>query len=199
MKEGYVLTRYFYEQLIPFEKEPTGIRDAFADLLYQIDVPHEQKRIEGIQFSAQASSSEVVGSAAAPHEGRLLDLAEERLKQNDIAGARRIAQQVLDDKTPGEDPGRALFVMARCATMSRDVDGAQAMFERALEVAKQPRIIAWSHISLGRILDLRCNRDQALAHYRAALTAGDPAPETKAAADRGIATAPTERCQENRN
>jgi tetratricopeptide (TPR) repeat protein len=199
MKEGFVLTRYFYEQLVPFEKDPVGIRDAFADLIYQIDVPREQKRIAGIQFSAARASSEVLGSAAAPQEGRLLDIAEEKLKQNDIQGARRIAQQVLDEKTTGEDPGRALFVMARTAALTRDVDGAQAMFERALEVARQPRIVAWSHISLGRILDLKCSREQALTHYRAALTAGDPAPETKAAAERGIATAPGERCQEGRN
>jgi tetratricopeptide (TPR) repeat protein len=199
MEQGFVLTRYFYEQLIPFEKDPVGIRDAFADLIYQIDVPREQKRIAGIQFSAHPESSEVIGSAAAPQEGRLLDMAEEKLKQNDIQGARRIAQQVLDDKTPGEDPGRALFVMARTATLTRDIDGAQAMFERALEMSKQPRIVAWSHISLGRILDLKCNRDQALTHYRAALDSGDPAPETKAAAERGIATAPSERCQESHN
>lgn len=199
MKQGFVLTRYFYEQLIAFEKEPTGIRDAFADMLYQIDVPREQKRIAGIQFSDASSSSEVVGSAAAPQTGKLLDIAEEKLKQNDIPGARRIAQQVLDEKTPGEDPGRALFVLARTATLTKDIDGAQAMFERALEVAKQPRIVAWSHISLGRILDLKCSREQALTHYRAALNAGDPAPETKAAAERGIATAPSERCQEGHN
>ena len=199
MEQGFVLTRYFYEQLVPFEKDPVGIRDAFADLIYQIDVAREQKRIAGIQFSAQPESAEVVGSAAAPQEGRLLDMAEEKLKQNDLQGAHRIAQQVLEEKTPGEDPGRALFVMARTATLTRDIDGAQAMFERALEVSKQPRIVAWSHISLGRILDLKCNRDQALTHYRAALNAGDPAPETKAAAERGIATAPGERCQGSHN
>ena len=199
MKQGFVLTRYFYERLIPFEKDTVGIRDAFADLIYQIDVPREKKRIEGVQFSAAAKSSDVVGSAAAPQEGRLLDMAEEKLKQNDVAGARHIAQQVLDDKTPGEDPGRALFVLARSAALSRDVDGAQAMFERALEVSKQPRVVAWSHISLGRILDLKCARDQALTHYKAALDAGDPAPELKAAAERGISAAPSQRCQENGN
>ena len=199
MKQGFVLTRYFYEQLIPFEKDTVGIRDAFADLIYQIDVAKEQKRIAGMTFSAQPASGEVVASTAGPQEGRLLDTAEEKLKQNDVAGARRIAQQVLDDKTPGEDPGRALFVLARSAALSRDVDGAQVMFERALEVSKQPRVVAWSHISLGRILDLKCSREQALTHYKAALTAGDPAPETKAAAERGINTAPDGRCQENGN
>jgi len=199
MKQGFILTRYFYEQLIPFEKDAVGIRDAFADLIYQIDVSHEQKRIAGMQFSAAAGSGEVIGSSAVSAQDKLLDIAEQKLAQNDIAGARRIAQQVLDQKTPGEDPGRALFVMARTAALTRDVDGAEAMFQRALEVSKQPRIVAWSHISLGRIMDLKCNRDQALTHYHAALEAGDTAPETKAAAERGIATAPGDRCQEGHN
>jgi hypothetical protein len=86
--------------------------------------------------------------------------------------------------------------LARTAALSKDVDGAQAMFERTLEIAKEPRIVAWSHISLGRILDLKCEREQAVTHYRAALSAGDSAPETQAAAQRGIETAPPAgRCQ----
>jgi hypothetical protein len=48
-------------------------------------------------------------------------------------------------------------------------------------------MLAWSHIYLGRIFDLEENREQALAHYRAALQAGDPTPDTKAAAEKGLA------------
>ena len=65
------------------------------------------------------------------------------------------------------------------------VDGGST--DRTLEVAREPRIVAWSHIYLGRIFDIQENRTAALVHYRAALSAGDTTPDTRAAAERGIA------------
>jgi len=49
-------------------------------------------------------------------------------------------------------------------------------------------VIAWSHIYLGRIFDLKEERDVAVDHYRAALNAADGGalPEAKTAAQRGI-------------
>ena len=41
---GYVLTRHFYEALAQFEKDPTGMRNAYPDLLNAIDVGKEMKR-----------------------------------------------------------------------------------------------------------------------------------------------------------
>jgi len=37
-KEGYVLTRYFYDALGKFDKDPTGMRNAYADLVGSIEV-----------------------------------------------------------------------------------------------------------------------------------------------------------------
>jgi hypothetical protein len=80
--------------------------------------------------------------------------------------------------------------------LSRDIDGAQSLFERTLEIAKEPRTVAWSHIYIARILDLKCNRDSALSHYRAALNSGDPAQDVKTAADKGISELPPG-CEKN--
>ena len=59
--------------------------------------------------------------------------------------------------------------------------------EEALEVAREPKVVAWSHIYLGRIFDLQEDRAVALDHYRAALSASTTLPAAKAAAERGIA------------
>jgi len=48
------------------------------------------------------------------------------------------------------------------------------------------RMLAWSHIYLGRIYDIQEKRDAAMEHYRAALAAGDPSADTRAAAERGL-------------
>ncbi len=181
-REGFILTGYFYNALAAFEKEPTGLQDAFGDFLYNIDVGREKKLASEVQFSAQAAPDIVRASKQRPPQ--LLDLAEDRLASGDVKAAERLARQALDRKD--EDPGRALFILARAATLDRDVEGARTYFERTLQVAREPRLVAWSHIYLGRLYDLEEDRPSALQHYRAALAAGDSTPDTRVAAERGL-------------
>ena len=47
-------------------------------------------------------------------------------------------------------------------------------------------MVGWSHVYLGRILDMKEDREAALQEYRAALNAGGGLPEIKAAAERGL-------------
>ena len=102
----------------------------------------------------------------------------------DVQGAQEIAQESLEKQS--DDPARALFILARCASLNKDMNGARTYFERTLQVAREPRILAWTHIYLGRIYDLQENREAALMHYNAALNAGDTTPDTKTAAQRGL-------------
>ena len=78
------------------------------------------------------------------------------------------------------------LILAEVATANRDMDGARAFFERALEPASEPKVIAWSHIYLGRIYDLREDRFAALEQYRAALIVSSTLPEAKLAAQKGL-------------
>ena len=183
MAEGYVLTRYFFEQLMKFENEPEGLRDALPDWLHFLDVGRETKRAESVRFASTAAPSAEVVAAPKPKAG-LLDLAEQRLSADDYDGAHNLAQKALDQKQ--EDAGRALFILARAASMNKDIRGARDYFERTVEVARDPKLRAWAHIYLGRISDIQENREAALEHYKAALSAGDAAPDTRAAAERGL-------------
>lgn len=182
VKQGYILTQYFYDALIRFEKGPVGLRNAYAELISDIDVSKEQRFEAQIKFSTQADAELL--RVSRPPRPQLLVTAEQRLSAGDSDGARKLAQQALAEK--GEDPGRAFFILAQVATMNRDLQGARNYFEQALGVAHEPKVVAWSHIYLGRILDLEEERAAALDHYRAALTASAQLPEVKAAAERGI-------------
>jgi hypothetical protein len=67
------------------------------------------------------------------------------------------------------------------------MEGARTYFEKALQTAHEAKLIAWSHIYLGRIFDLKEERDAALDQYRAALdAAGATLPEATLAARRGL-------------
>jgi tetratricopeptide (TPR) repeat protein len=181
-EQGFILTGYFYDALVQFEKNPAGLRNAYEGMLSGIDVRKEEKQAAQIRFASKADPE--VLHLARPPQGKLLLAASQRLSAGDPQGAQKLAQQALDEKS--ENPGQALFIMAQAATMNRDIEGARDYFQRALEVAHEPKVVAWSHIYLGRIFDLQENREAALDHYRAALSAGASLPEAKAAAQRGI-------------
>jgi tetratricopeptide (TPR) repeat protein len=181
-RQGFILTEYFYQALAGFEKGPAGLRNVYGEMLNGIDVRKEQRQAEQVHFAAKADPE--VLHLSSPQQSKLLLTASERLSAGDPAGAQKLAQQALDEKK--EDPGRALFILAQVATANRDIQGARSYFQQALEVAHEPRVLAWSHIYLGRIFDLQENREAALDHYRAALNAGAQLPEAKAAAERGI-------------
>src|SRR5258708_33164929 len=96
-----------------------------------------------------------------------------------------MAQQALEEDQ--EDAGRALFILAEIGIRNKDMEGARTYFERALQTAHEPKVIAWSHIYLGRIFDLKEDRFAALDQYRAALsTAGATLSEAKKAAQKGL-------------
>jgi tetratricopeptide (TPR) repeat protein len=181
-QEGYILTRYFYDALLKFEKDPAGLRNVYAEMLDGIDVGKEMKRASQVQFSGEAAP-ELLHLARPKNEHLLLN-AERRLSAGDPETAQKLAQQALDEEN--EDPGRALFILAQVATVNRDMQGARTYFERALQMAHEPKVIAWSHIYLGRIFDLQENREAAVDHYRAALNTGGTLPEVKSAAERGL-------------
>ena len=119
-------------------------------------------------------------------QSKLLDDAEQRLASGDVEGARKLAEQVLRNNRGGEEPARATFILARVATRAGNMEEARLAFEQTVQSAHDPRTLAWSHIYLGRIYDFQDNRPVAVEHYRAALNAGDPAADTKSAAEKGL-------------
>jgi hypothetical protein len=183
MEQGFILTQYFYDALVLFEKDNAGLRNVYGTILVGIDVRKEERRAAATQFAARADP-EILHLARPALEGKLLSTAEQRLTAGDLASAQKLAQQALDEKS--EDAGRALFVLAQIAVKNKDMEGARTYFEKALAVAHEPKVIVWSHIYLGRIFDLEEEREAALDHYRAALNAGEQLPEGKAAAEQGL-------------
>jgi tetratricopeptide (TPR) repeat protein len=182
VRQGFILTSYFYDALVKFEKAPEGLRNAYGEMVSNIDVRKEQRIATQVQFAKKADPELL--HLSRPVSGKLLVTAEQRLSAGDPAAAQKLAQEALDEHT--EDAGRALFILAQVATVNRDMQGARNYFEKALGVAQEPKVVAWSHIYLGRIFDLQENREAALGHYRAALTASASLPEAKAAAQRGL-------------
>ena len=188
VEEGFVLTRTFYEELGDFEKESTGMKNAYGDLLHGVSLERERKRAREVAFRPEAQAEVVTALQAAPDEDHLLNVAEQKLASGDREGAEKIAAQVLQRNHGGDQPGHAAFILARIASLSGRMEEARTSFEQAASSVHDPRMLAWSHIYLGRIYDIQENRGLAMEHYQAALNAGDPSADTRAAAEKGLET-----------
>jgi tetratricopeptide (TPR) repeat protein len=191
MTQGFVLTQYFYEQMMLFEKDPASLKDAIGEMVYSMDVDQQVHRARQIDFDKE-SDGEVLGRSQ-PRKLTGLDLAESRLASGDVATASALARQALGERNDSLEAvatgARANFILARAALVTGHPDEAVDRFQRALATSKDQRILAWSHIYLGRMLDLECKRDEAVSEYQLGLATRDGQQDTRLAAERGIKTA----------
>lgn len=194
MKQGFVLTQYFYEQMIQFERDPASLRDNIGEMVYSMDVDQQVHRARQIDFDKEADGDVLTRSK--PRKLTGLDLAEARLAAGDVATASAMARQALTIHSDSSDSmdaiasrARAEFILARVAILTGHPDQAMEGFQRTLASSQDPRLLSWSHIYLGRMLDLDCKRDQALAEYQEALKTRDGQQDTRLAAERGVKAA----------
>jgi hypothetical protein len=181
MQEGFVLTQYFYDKLAAFEGEPQSFKESIGEMVYGMDVPSEISRIKQVKFLPEGSSDVV---RRTPRQLVGLDLAELKLMKGDSDAAATLAHAALAQHTA--DPGRADFILARVAALHGQMAEAQKDFAETIRLSKDPRMLAWSHIYLGRVYDIQEQREQAVTEYHAALTVRDGQADTKSAAEKGI-------------
>lgn len=197
MTQGFVLTQYFYEQMMQFEKDPASLKDTIGEMVYSMDIDQQVHRARNTDFDKEGDTE--VLSRSQPHKLTGLDLAEARLVAGDVATASAMARKALAARAASSDASssldaiadgaRADFILARAAILTGHPDQAVDEFQKTLAASKNARLISWSHIYLGRMLDLDCKRDEALAQYQLALQTRDGQQDTRLAAARGVKTA----------
>ena len=185
-KQGWTLTGYFYQALGTMQRNGDGLRDEIAPMIYGMDVDRERRHAEEIIF-VKTVPADPLRPNTAPRKIEGMDLAERDLLQGKSDEAGELAEKALAD--PKGDHARAQYVLARIDLMQGNADEARQGFEQTLTLSKDPRTMAWSHIYLGRLYDTQQvpDRQKAVAEYQAALTVRDSLPDTKKAAESGIA------------
>jgi len=186
-RTGYILTRYFYDALERYEQDDPSMRYYFPELLAGFRPEAERTRLQRIEFTtAETPTARPAQPVPAPSDAaraQLLKDGQRHLEQGDSAAARAAFEEVL--KTSRNDPN-ALYGLAIVASQEENRPEAREFFLRTLEHARSPDILGWSHVYLGRIYDLEGNREQAIAHYRAALALNSRVERVEQAARRGL-------------
>jgi len=185
-RQGWTLTGYFFRTLELMEKTGDGLRDEIAPMIYGMDVGGEEHHARQILF-VKVAPADPLRPATRPHALAGMDLAEVALMKGDTGAAADMANKEM--LSPSGDHGRAQYILARIDLMHGDAEKAQEGFQATLKLSKDPRTLAWSHIYLGRLYDTMIppDRDRAIAEYKIALAVRDSRPDTKIAAEAGVA------------
>ena len=188
-RTGLLLAPHFYSQLEDFEASEVGIREFFPGMLASIDFDGEiarfEERFSSIEVADQSRLRSEVPRAVDPVPG-ILRQAEVAFNAGEDAVARAAFERVLNQFDSVNGP--ALYGIALIASREGDPELAQEYFSRTLASdSAEPAMRVWSHVYLGRIYDLQCEREAALEQYRSATELGDNTQGAQAAAARGIA------------
>jgi len=182
VSSGLVLTPYFHSSLTAYEKQDGSMNIFYKQMILGVDVGQEKARLASVKFATPVTVKEA--PPAQSEEERLLDEGDNLIYEGRYKEARSLFQSVLESRNPQSE--RALFGLAVVASNTRKPDLAEDYFRKTLEAARDARIATWAHIYLGRLYDLKGERDKAVSEYRAASLTAAAFPDAARAAENGL-------------
>jgi tetratricopeptide (TPR) repeat protein len=192
LSEGFVLAPAFAEGLQTYEKQVDSIRFYFVDLVGQIDLDREDKRLEHVQFAREATVKKAKHAQPLPEPAltgaaKTLQEAEELYGKRDLEPARLRYLRVLEQAAHDEVHAKAYYGLARIAALQKDPELAEKLFQKTLELSPDKETMSWSYLYLGRLADAAGEREQAEKNYRSVLAIDGAPASVRSAAEKGLA------------
>lgn len=195
MREGFVLTPALAELLPGYEAQEETMRLYFPDLMGQIDLKKEEKRLDHIDFATSSSSvkvHQVTREVAAPPltgVDKTLDDAEKALTARDLKTAHDAFMRALRETDVKSVHAKAYYGLARISLLQKDPEKADELLKTVLEQDPDSATKSWSLLYLGRLADSQGWRDEAVEHYKAALAVPGVPDTVRQAAEQGLKSA----------
>jgi tetratricopeptide (TPR) repeat protein len=192
LTQGFVMTPALAEGLMAYEKQPESLRNYFPDLLGQIDLEREDRRLQRVQFAAETAVQKAKPAPAPPApvlsaSAKSLAEAEDQYAKRNLPAAREGYQNALQQQGENSVHARAYYGLARIAALDHDPELAVKLFQKTLEMSPDDETKSWAYLYLGRLSDAAGERRQAEQNYRAALAVHGAPEQVKAAAEKGLA------------
>jgi predicted negative regulator of RcsB-dependent stress response len=194
MREGFILTAAFAEGLERYEKMPDSFKLYYPDLIANIDVKKEKKRLEGVQFVEVAAPKVIVAPAKmqiSPAE-QSLEAAEGLYEQRDLDNATRVFKKVFEQTTDKAMQGRAYYGLARIAIRQNQPHEAKDLFERTAESGANGMVVGWAHVYLGKIALAEHDEKKSSEQFKLALATDGISAMAMEAAQKGLESSSTE-------
>lgn len=155
LREGYILTPYFAEQLAAYEKQPESMRLYFPKMVEGINRRKESQRLANVKFAA-APEMRVVHNAVTPAAAQSaaalsIGEAEDLYAKNDLGAAQKLYQRALEEPGSAPEHARAYYGLARIDVKQKHLDSAELLFKKTLESSPDGVTLAWSNYYLGQL------------------------------------------------
>lgn len=199
LREGYILTPAFAEQLVAYENQETTMRTFFPDLVEKIDVKREQKRLANVKFVTERATrtvhvAAVVQVAPPPLTGvaKTLDDAEKAMNQHATSDrrmdeAKGLFLRALQESDLNPMHAKAYYGLARAAFVEKDLDTSERLFHKVLELDPDAATKSWSLYYLGKLSDnMQGGAEQAQEFYKAALSVAGVPGQVRQLAEQGM-------------
>lgn len=191
LREGFVLTPALADGLALYEKQEQSLRFYFVDLVGQVDLEREDKRLEHVQFAKDAAVKRIKHTPSpAPvltGAARTLQEAEDLYARRDLEPARLKYLHALEQPGDNTVHAKAYYGLARIAALQRDPELAEKLFQKTLDLSPDKETMSWSYVYLGRLADAAGEREQAEKNYRAVMSLDGAPVSAKNAAEKGLA------------
>lgn len=190
LRQGYILTPYFSEQLPVYEKQEQAMLFYYPTLVGAIDLVAEDARLSKIQFDKAAPirtvpATRVVQPPALTGAAKALDDAEKLYTSRDLDQAKKLYLDVLQQTDNQTMHSAAYYGLARIAALQKDPELAQQLFHKTLELQPEPQVKAWSLVYLGRLSVAEGDRAQAANYFQSALKVEGASDAARQAASQG--------------
>ena len=173
MRQGYILTAYFYDQLPVFEKQDQSMRFYAQELANDIDLKKEIARIATVRFDAAplqrlGKQVTVAGPELTP-SAKTNEQAEDLYSNKKLEPARDLFLKSLEQRGSSEEHAQAWYGLARIALQQNQPDAAVKLFEKTLGASPDAFTKAWSLVYLARLSKAAGDPARAATLYREAL------------------------------
>ncbi len=185
VREGYILTPFFNEQLALYEKDQDPMKLFFPRMVAALSVNREIKRLNGVQFAkelptrsnpANQPAPEKVEQPAQSASAATVTKADQFYAQKDLEHSGKLYEQALTQPGSATDHARAFFGLAHVALLRNDPEKADQLFRKALDSSPDADVKAWSCYYLGKLYVLAKEQDEARKWFTEAVeTNGAPA------------------------
>ncbi|HLG96311.1 MAG TPA: tetratricopeptide repeat protein [Bryobacteraceae bacterium] len=193
LSEGFILTPALADGLVLYEKQEQSMNQYYVDLVGQVDLEREDKRLEKVQFVKRAAAKtakaapELAAAPVASGAEKTLADAEELYTHRDLDRARQMYLKVLEQTGDKTLHAKAYYGLARIAALQKDPELSEKLFQKTLEMSPDNETKAWAYLYLGRLADAAGERDEAEKNYRAVLGIDGAPASVKTAAEKGLA------------
>lgn len=194
LREGFILTAAFADQLAIYEKQEQSMRLYFPDLIAGINVRAEQARLERVNFVQERPVKKIrVVAEVKPPEltgaAKTLDDAEKAYTDRDLGRAKDIFLRVLKETDDKALHAKAYYGLARIATLEKDPEKAYGLFKHVLELPADAYTKSWSLLYLGRLTASQKDPElqkEAEEFFKAAMAVDGVSDRVKQDAEKGL-------------